>query len=153
MRIASAPAFAPNTARTFATVDPSAPVPTSAVAGEKTDALAAEQQEGAAGPDLFKIAYSSMESGASVSGSTAALATADARGIYLQLGAFSAYDNADNFLARMRSELPSIDALGIVPQDGLFKVHAGPYPDQVVARQAADKIARSLSIKPLLLVR
>jgi rare lipoprotein A len=140
MRVASAPAFAPNTARTFATAGPSAPA-------------SGEQQEGAAGPGLFEVAYSPMESGASVSGSAAAPATADARGIYLQLGAFSAYDNADNFLARMRSELPSIDALGIVPQDGLFKVHAGPYPDQVVARQAADKIARSLSIKPLLLVR
>jgi rare lipoprotein A len=152
MRVASAPAFAPKTAASFATAGPPAPVPASAVAGEKTDApAAAGQQEEAAGPGLFEVAYSPKESGAS--GSTAALATADARGIYLQLGAFSAYDNADNFLARMRSELPSIDALGIVPQDGLFKVHAGPYPDQVVARQAAAKIARSLSIKPMLLVR
>ncbi len=154
IQIASAPAFTPNTAGSFATADPPASVPASAVAGEKADASAAGgQQDGAAGPGLFEVAYSPMESGASVSGSTAALATADARGIYLQLGAFSAYDNADNFLARMRSELPSIDALGIVPHDGLFKVHAGPYPDQVVARQAADKITRSLSIRPMLLVR
>jgi rare lipoprotein A len=153
MRVAPAPAFAPNTARTFATADPPVSIPASAVAGEKTDAPAAGQQEASAGPGLFEVAYSPMKSGVFISGNTAAPATADARGIYLQLGAFSAYDNADNFLARMRSELPSIDALGIVPQDGLFKVHAGPYPDQVVARQAADKIARSLSIKPMLLVR
>lgn len=153
-RVASAPAFVPNTARTSATTSPPASVQASAVAGEKTDApAAAEQQEEAAGPGLFEVAYSPPESSASLSTSAAALATADARGIYLQLGAFSAYDNADNFLARMRSELPSINALGIVPQDGLFKVHAGPYPDQVVAMQAADKIARSLSIRPMLLVR
>lgn len=154
IQVASAPAFATKTARTFAAAGSLASVPASASAGEKTDApAAAGQQEGAAAPGLFEVAYSPMESGTSISGGTAAPATADARGIYLQLGAFSAYDNADNFLARMRSELPSIDALGIVPQDGLFKIHAGPYPDQVVARQAADKIARSLSIKPMLLVR
>jgi rare lipoprotein A len=69
------------------------------------------------------------------------------------LGAFSAYDNADNFLTRMRTELPSVSTLGIVTQDGLFKVHAGPYPDHAVARQAADKIVQALSIKPMLLVR
>jgi rare lipoprotein A len=153
-QVASVSAFAPNTPRTFATADPPASVPPSAIAGKNRDASAAtEQQEGADGPGLFEVAYSPPESGASVSSSAAALATADARGIYLQLGAFSAYDNADNFLARLRSELPSIDALGIVPQDGLFKVHAGPYPDQGMARQAADKIARSLSIRPMLLVR
>jgi rare lipoprotein A len=152
IQVASAPAFATNTA--LAAAGSLASVPASASAGEKTDApAAAGQQEGATAPGLFEVAYSPIESGTSISGGTAAPATADARGIYLQLGAFSAYDNADNFLARMRSELPSIDALGIVPQDGLFKVHAGPYPDQVVARQAADKIARSLSIKPMLLVR
>jgi rare lipoprotein A len=69
------------------------------------------------------------------------------------LGAFSAYDNADNFLARMRAALPSISALGIIAKDGLFKVHAGPYLDHAVAKRAADKIAQSLSIRPLLLMR
>ena len=78
----------------------------------------------------------------------------DNGGIYLQLGAFSAYDNADNFLTHMRAELPSLSSiLGIVAKDGLFKVHAGPYSDQLLARQAADKIAQTLSIKPMLLVR
>jgi rare lipoprotein A len=43
--------------------------------------------------------------------------------------------------------------LGIIAKDGLFKVHAGPYSDQLLARQAADKIAQALSIKPMLLVR
>lgn len=80
--------------------------------------------------------------------------TENTNGIYLQLGAFSLYDNADNFLARMRAELPALtDTLGIIAKDGLFRVHAGPYADQALARQAADKIAQSLSIKPVLLVR
>ncbi|SDZ76666.1 septal ring lytic transglycosylase RlpA family protein [Nitrosospira multiformis] len=75
-------------------------------------------------------------------------------GIYLQLGAFNAYDNADNFVVRMRNELPSLmTSLDIVAKDGLFKVHAGPYPDRALARKAADKIAEALSIKPVLLMR
>jgi rare lipoprotein A len=83
----------------------------------------------------------------------AAFAT-DANGIYLQLGAFSAYDNADNFLTRIRAEMPLMtNNLGIVAKDGLFKVHVGPYPDHAMARQAADKIAQTLYIKPMLLMR
>jgi rare lipoprotein A len=75
-------------------------------------------------------------------------------GIYLQLGAFNAYDNADNFVVRMRNELPSLmTSLDIVAKDGLFKVHAGPYPDRVLARKDADKIAEALSIRPVLLTR
>jgi rare lipoprotein A len=54
----------------------------------------------------------------------------------------------------MRAEFPSLfNKLGIVAKDGLFKVHAGPYPDRSLARQAAEKIAQNLSIKPMLLVR
>lgn len=94
-----------------------------------------------------------VEVSASDTSSPTAIAN-DASGIYLQLGAFSAYDNADNFLAHMRAELPSLtNILGIIAKDGLFKVHAGPYSDQLLARQAADKIAQTLSIKPMLLVR
>jgi len=79
--------------------------------------------------------------------------TPDTSRIYLQLAAFSAYNSADTFLARMRTELPELaNALGITAKDGLFKVHAGPYSDQILARQAADKISHSLSIRPIFLV-
>ena len=104
----------------------------------------------ASAPPMPPPAASSIQT---TQGNQAALTT-DSSGIYLQLGAFSAYDNADNFLTRMRTELPLMTGnLGIVAKDGLFKVHAGPYPDHAVARQAADKIAQTLYIKPMLLVR
>ena len=117
-----------------------------------------EQQSDEANPDLFEIIPSQAQYGTSDSNGDAntsggAPNTADTGGIYLQLGAFSAYDNADNFLARMRAQLPSISSLGIMAKDGLFKVHAGPYLDQNMARQDADKIAQSLSIRPMLLIR
>ncbi|MDE2365422.1 MAG: septal ring lytic transglycosylase RlpA family protein [Betaproteobacteria bacterium] len=137
------------------------PAPVPAMAAEKTGRLlasAAEPQNAVAKPDLFEVVSAPVASatiaGVSVSSAADAPVAADTGGIYLQLGAFSAYDNADNFLARMRAGFPALfNNLGIVAKDGLFKVHAGPYPDQAVARQAAEKIAQSLSIRPMLLVR
>jgi rare lipoprotein A len=135
------------------------PAPTVAISkaveekGRLPSARAAEQQNGEGEPELFEINQSSAQYGTAVFAAAEGPATTDAGGIYLQLGAFSAYDNADNFLSRMRAALPSVNALGIIAKDGLFKVHAGPYPDHNLARQAADKIAQSLSIRPLLLMR
>ncbi|MBA2660564.1 MAG: septal ring lytic transglycosylase RlpA family protein [Nitrosospira sp.] len=148
MQVASAPALVPNS--------PPQPSPIPATARGQTvpHPLPAELQNGEARPDLFEATYPPVQSGTPVSGFADTPVTPDTGGIYLQLGAFSAYDNADNFLTHMRAELPSLtNILGIVSKDGLFKVHAGPYSDHVVARQAADKIAQTLSIKPLLLVR
>lgn len=112
-----------------------------------------EWEDAEAGPELFQAAPASdvktLSAPRAVSPSIS-----NGEVIYLQLGAFSAYDNADNFLARMRAELPAlIDSLEIVAKDGLFKVHAGPYADQAIAREAAEKIAQALSIRPMLLTR
>lgn len=113
-----------------------------------------EKQNNEAKPDLLVVSPASAYADASVSDTSIAATEGDTAGIYLQLGAFSAYDNADNFLTHMRAELPSLtNILGIIAKDGLFKVHAGPYSDRLLARQAADKIAQTLSIKPMLLVR
>lgn len=142
---------------TAARTPPSIPTAAIATAGEEKGPLpfagAIEQQNGEGGPDLFEITDPPAQYGATVSSTREEPSTTDTGGIYLQLGAFSAYDKADNFLARMRAALPTVNALGIIAKDGLFKVHAGPYPDQTMARQAADKIAQSLSIRPLLLMR
>lgn len=74
--------------------------------------------------------------------------------IYLQLAAFSAYNKADTFINHVRSEFPNLsNLLGITVKNGLYKVHAGPYSNQMLARQAAHKISQSLPVKPLLLVQ
>jgi rare lipoprotein A len=116
-----------------------------------------EQQSDDGNPDLLEIIPSQAQYSTSDSNSDTNTSgppnTPDKGGIYLQLGAFSAYDNADYFLARLRAKLPSISPMVIMAKDGLFKVHAGPYPDQNVARQEAHKIAQSLSIRPMLLMR
>ena len=80
--------------------------------------------------------------------------TTDAAGYYLQLGAFGSQENAENFLARMKAQLGELaDNLHIFTRDGLFRVHAGPYPGQPEARQAADRISQALGVKPFVLTR
>jgi rare lipoprotein A len=80
--------------------------------------------------------------------------TADAAGYYLQLGAFGSKENAENFLARMKSQMGGLaDNLHVFTRDGLFRVHAGPYPSQPEARQAADRISHALGLKPFVLTR
>jgi rare lipoprotein A len=75
-------------------------------------------------------------------------------GIYLQLAAFSARDNADAYAGRLRAEQPWLaPQVQIYISDGLFRVHAGPFANQNDARQAADRISQSMGIKPRVLVR
>jgi rare lipoprotein A len=71
--------------------------------------------------------------------------------VYLQLGAFGSPDNAHNFLTQVRKKLPSLkDTVSITKNKGLYKIHAGPYPDQMVAKLAANTISQQLAITPVL---
>jgi rare lipoprotein A len=80
--------------------------------------------------------------------------TRDASGIYLQLGAFGSQANAENYLARLKTQIDwPTQALHVYSKDGLFRVHAGPYASQAEARQAADRISQALGIKPMVLTR
>jgi rare lipoprotein A len=75
-------------------------------------------------------------------------------GIYLQLAAFSARDNADAYAGRLRAEQPWLaPQLQVYASDGLFRIHAGPFVHQNDARQAADRISQAMGIKPMVLAR
>jgi len=75
-------------------------------------------------------------------------------GYYLQLGAFGSRENAETFLARMRSQVDWLaETLHIFTRDGLFRVHAGPYPSQSDARASAERVTQSLGVKPVVLTR
>ncbi len=79
---------------------------------------------------------------------------ADSGGIYLQLAAFGAKDNAEAYAGRLRAEQPWLaQQLQVYARDGLFRVHAGPFTNHNDARQAADRISQAMGIKPLVLVR
>jgi rare lipoprotein A len=80
--------------------------------------------------------------------------TADAGSIYLQLGAFGSWENAESFLARMKIQIEWLaSTLHIFSRDGLYRVHAGPYVREAEARQAADRVSQSLGVRPFVLTR
>jgi len=77
-----------------------------------------------------------------------------AGGIYLQLGAFSARDNAENFRVRVYQQLTWLnDAIRIFARGGMYRLDLGPYRDRDAAAGMAEKIREALQFKPLIVVR
>jgi len=73
-------------------------------------------------------------------------------GIYVQLGAFAAQENAEQFRGKLKLELAQIaDKLQVMPVGGLFKVRAGPYSGQAEANQAAAEIRKALNINAMVI--
>ena len=70
--------------------------------------------------------------------------------VYLQLGAFESQQNADTFLARMRSELGNTGKqFKLTSKGGIARVHIGPYANQSEARSSAESLAGKLGFKPM----
>jgi rare lipoprotein A len=85
---------------------------------------------------------------------TVAPAIRGSSGIYVQLGAFSSRQNAENFLARLQGQVTWLaQSMHIYPRDGLYRVHAGPYASRSEARSVADRVNQMLGLKPFVLVR
>lgn len=75
-------------------------------------------------------------------------------GVYLQLGAFSARDNAESFRARVYREVSWLnDAIEIQQRDGIFRLHLGPYRDRAEATGMAERLKRDIDLKPVFVVR
>jgi len=82
--------------------------------------------------------------------------TAEPQGSFLQLGAFSSQENADNYLTKLRAQLDNTLAASLhiyMKGDGLFRINAGPYSSQAAARQAADRLNQALGIKAIVVTR
>ena len=80
--------------------------------------------------------------------------TAEQKGLFLQLAAFGSAENAQSYLARLRTQIEWLaPALHVYPKDGLYRVHAGPYDTPADARAAADRISQALGIKTLVFTR
>jgi len=84
----------------------------------------------------------------------AAPVSSEAGGIFVQLGAFSVEENADAFLRKMRMDLGWLaGSMQLYRGDGLYKVHAGPYPNRGEAERAAERIRQELGFTPFVLKR
>jgi rare lipoprotein A len=78
----------------------------------------------------------------------------EAGGTYLQLAAFGSRDNADAYVARVRGPVEGFaPQVQVAARDNLFRVLAGPYASQPEARQAAEKIAQALGVKPFVVTK
>ena len=79
---------------------------------------------------------------------------AEAKGIYLQLGAFSSQEGAESFRVRVYRELAWLtEAIQIIPSGALYRLHLGPYRSQDEARPVADRIQSELSFRPVVVGR
>lgn len=76
-------------------------------------------------------------------------ASSESGNIYLQIGAFSERANAQHFLEAHRSQLEGY-APEIVGENGMYKIHVGPYSSRPDAVSAAGKIAQLLDITPVI---
>jgi len=75
-------------------------------------------------------------------------------GVYLQLGAFSVQDNAEQFRGKLGMALAQFaEKLQVLSAGGLFKVRAGPYPGPAEASQAAAEIRKALNINAVVISR
>lgn len=79
---------------------------------------------------------------------------ADSSGVYVQLAAFGSKENAEAYASRVRADVAWLaPQLQVIPREGLFRVRAGPYPNQDDARQTADRISQSMGIKPVVNIK
>lgn len=75
-------------------------------------------------------------------------------GIFLQLGAFSSYANAEGFRDTVQGQAGALAKRFELLADGeRFRLHAGPYESVDAARNAAERMGTLLKLKPFVIVR
>lgn len=80
--------------------------------------------------------------------------TTDTAGIYLQLGAFSARANAENFRDNIQKQLSWLkQPIQVQARANLYRLHLGPYRNRSEANAIAEKIRAELDFKPLLVAK
>lgn len=85
---------------------------------------------------------------------SAQLAKAELPGVFLQLGAFSAREAAENFRVRVYRELAWLsEKIQVIAAGPVFRLHLGPYRSQDEARSIADRIQAELKLRPVLVTR
>jgi rare lipoprotein A len=85
---------------------------------------------------------------------TAQDATPSQAGIFLQIGAFSSRENAEDLRARVARELAWLsEQVQVLASGGLWRLRVGPYGSSDAARSVAERIEAELKLKPLVVGR
>jgi rare lipoprotein A len=80
--------------------------------------------------------------------------TSTVKGIYLQLGAFSSADNAENLKNHLLRELDWLtESMRINQGGGIHRLHLGPYASRGDADRVAEKISATLGYRPTIVSR
>lgn len=80
--------------------------------------------------------------------------SAESGGIFVQLGAFSVAENAEQFLRKLRIDLDWLSgSMSLYRGDGLYKVHAGPYASREQAEGVAERVRQELGFRAFVLNR
>lgn len=81
-------------------------------------------------------------------------AKVEVQGVFLQLGAFSSLEAAENLRIRIYRELAWLsEAIRIVAGGDMFRLHLGPYRSQEEARPIAGRIQAELKLRPVLVAK
>jgi rare lipoprotein A len=74
--------------------------------------------------------------------------------VYLQVGAFSSRENAEDYRSRLSQQLAWLtEQVQVLTTGGLWRLLVGPYGSNDAARSVALRIETELNLKPLLVVR
>ena len=78
----------------------------------------------------------------------------DARGHFLQLGAFGNRDNAEALRSHLARELGDLAGKLVIQSAGkLFRVQLGPWPDAAAAQEAGRRLRESFGVAPVVVQR
>jgi rare lipoprotein A len=76
------------------------------------------------------------------------------KGTYIQVGAFSVRENAEDLKTRVTRELAGLsEAVQVLLIGNLWRLQVGPYRSSDDARSVASRIENELNLKPLLITR
>jgi rare lipoprotein A len=90
--------------------------------------------------------------GAPVQQQAQAVAAQSTSAVYVQLGAFSARENAEALRERVARDLAR-DSVQVLQSGSLWRLQLGPYATRDAANAAADSIEKLYALKPHLVVR
>lgn len=80
--------------------------------------------------------------------------SAESGGLFVQLGAFSVAENAEQFLRKLRLDLGWLaGSMALYRGDGLYKVHAGPYASREQAEGVVERVRQELGFRAFVLNR
>jgi rare lipoprotein A len=100
---------------------------------------------------LPPVASAAIPAGSAAAPIVATPMTGAVSGFAVQLGAFSNYANAQNFLEHVQNQLQTAQVEAKIRQmNGLFRVYVGPYADRDEARAVAQRLESAFGFETML---